>query len=198
MKIVQEAVLIDQGNIVATDEWSQIQAEIHHAIASVTWPPDSSQFVINPVLHGNGVKPIKKGCMLALHEKFGWQLEALVFIRETIRAGKVDALKKTSLGDFVFEWETGNISSSHRALNKIALGIIRRLILGGVLVLPTRKLYPYLTDRIGNYEELLPYFPIWRNLPVEHGHMLVIAVEHDAVDPSVPLIRKGTDGRALV
>lgn len=136
--------------------------------------------------------------MLTLHERYGWQLEAPVFIREVRRAGKVDALKATALGDFVFEWETGNISSSHRALNKIALGIIRELIMGGVLVLPTRKLYPYLTDRIGNYEELLPYFPVWRKIPVDRGLMVVIAIEHDALDPEVPIIGKGTDGRALI
>jgi len=34
--------------------------------------------------------------------------------------------------------------------------------LGTALVLPSRKLYPYLTDRIGNYEELEPYFDVWR------------------------------------
>lgn len=70
--------------------------------------------------------------------------------------------------------------------------------MGGVLVLPTRKLYPYLTDRIGNYEELLPYFPVWRKIAVDRGLMVVIAIEHDALDPEVPIIGKGTDGRALI
>lgn len=63
---------------------------------------------------------------------------------------------------------------------------------------PLVKLYPYLTDRIGNYEELLPYFPVWKHIPVQRGLMLVIAIEHDATDSQAPLIRKGTDGRALV
>jgi hypothetical protein len=198
MKIVHEEILINAGAITISEEWKQIHLEMYQAIAAVSWPPGSSFFTIRPELHGNGVKPIKEGCMAVLHDTFGWQLEAPIFIREVHRAGKVDALRNTDLGDFVFEWETGNISSSHRALNKIALGLIRGILLGGVLVLPTRKLYPYLTDRIGNYEELLPYFPVWRRLPVTRGLMAVIAIEHDSIDNQVPLISKGTDGRALV
>lgn len=198
MKIVHEEILINQDYLQETEEWKEIQSEIHYAISSVTWPPGSSQFIINPIPHGNGVKPIKDGCMVALQSQFGWQLESTIFIREANRPGKVDAFRHTSLGDFVFEWETGNISSSHRALNKIALGLLRNVLLGGILVLPTRQLYPYLTDRVGNYEELSPYFPVWRSIPVKRGLMVIIAVEHDALDPHVPLISKGTDGRALV
>jgi hypothetical protein len=198
MRVSHEEVLISSGDIEKTREWQQVRTEIYQAITAVVWPPGSSQFTINPVRNGNGVKPMKAGCMVALQSKFSWTLEAPVFIREVRRAGKVDALRQTSVGDFIFEWETGNISSSHRALNKIALGLIRELVLGGVLVLPTRKLYPYLTDRIGNYEELRPYFPVWRSIPIKQGVMIVIAIEHDATDPQTPLIQKGTDGRALI
>jgi hypothetical protein len=41
-----------------------------------------------------------------------------------ISPGPIDAVLTEKQGDFAFEWETGNISSSHRALNKIALGLI--------------------------------------------------------------------------
>jgi hypothetical protein len=95
------------------------------------------------------------------------------------------------------EWETGNISSSHRALNKIALGILRGIFIGGALVLPTRAMYKYLTDRIGNYDEIEPYFELWKKLPIKKGLLLVIAIEHDSVNGSVPRIPKGTDGRAI-
>ncbi|MGA1841038.1 MAG: hypothetical protein ACMUIU_10470 [bacterium] len=46
------------------------------------------------------------------------------------------------VGDRLFcvEWETGNISSSHRAINKMALGIIRDILIGGILIVPTRNL----------------------------------------------------------
>ena len=63
--------------------------------------------------------------------------------------------------------------------------------------MPTRKMYRYLTDRVGNFQELEPYFPLWRALKVKEGLLGIIAVEHDAVSLDVPRIEKGTDGRAL-
>jgi hypothetical protein len=99
---------------------------------------------------------------------------------------------------FAFEWETGNISSSHRALNKIAMGLLEKRLVGGALVLPSRELYKYLTDRIGNFAEIEPYFPLWRSLPVEEGVLIVVEIEHDGVSESIRKIKKGTDGRALV
>jgi hypothetical protein len=98
---------------------------------------------------------------------------------------------------FAFEWETGNISSSHRALNKMALGMLKGLLVGGTLVVPTRKMYEYLTDRVGNLDELEPYFELWRALNVEYGLLQVVAIEHDGVSRVVPRIPKGTEGRAL-
>lgn len=198
MKIVHEEILISAGEFEATEEWSNIRTEIREAVSSVVWPEGSDTFIINPVKKGNGVKPIKDGCMIVLREKFGWKTEEFIFLRDVERPGKVDALRSTSTKPFVFEWETGNISSSHRTLNKIALGLLRETISGGVLVLPTRNIYPYLTDRIGNYEELRPYFQTWKSMPITGGLMMIIAIEHDGIDSSVPLIKKGTDGRALV
>ena len=78
----------------------------------------------------------------------------------------------------------------------LCLNAVQPLI-GGVLILPTRSMYRYLTDRVGNYAELEPYFPIWRAIPVEEGLLAVFAIEHDAVSRSVARIPKGTDGRAL-
>jgi hypothetical protein len=198
MRIVHETNLINNGEFGVSEEWATIRAEIHQSIASVVWPEGTDSFSINPVRKGNGVKPIKDGGMIVLRETFGWQTEEFIFLRDVERPGKVDALKQTQTKPFVLEWETGNISSSHRSLNKIALGLLRETITGGVLVLPTRNIYKYLTDRIGNYEELQPYFQIWKSLPIKKGIMTVIAIEHDHIDLLAPLIRKGTDGRALV
>ena len=202
MKFIRETLLLDKGNITATDEWRTIQQEIREAIAAISWPPGSTGFTINPIRKKNGVKPIKDACMLLLNSKFSWTLEAPIFPRglrdsEQRSPGKVDAARSTGFGTFVVEWETGNISSSHRALNKMALAIMQKAIVGGVLILPTRRLYTYLTDRIGNYEELQPYFPLWQSLNVDTGLLAVIAIEHDAEDPHVPRIAQGTDGRAL-
>ncbi|MDP9363113.1 MAG: hypothetical protein M3Q10_02575 [Chloroflexota bacterium] len=69
--------------------------------------------------------------------------------------------------------------------------------MAGVLVVPTRALYQYLTDRIGNIGEIQPYFRIYQRLSLPPCVFAVIEVEHDAVDYAAPLIGKGTDGRAL-
>ena len=96
---------------------------------------------------------------------------------------------------FAVEWETGNISTSHRAINKIALGILQGKLVGGALVLPSGELYPFLTDRIGNFPEIEPYFPVWANLNYDRACVIsVFEVEHDRKDSSLECIAKGTDG----
>ena len=96
------------------------------------------------------------------------------------------------------EWETGNISSSHRSMNKLALGILKKVIVAGVVILPTRKMYRYLTDRVGNYAELVPYFDLWKSITVNNGVLAVIAIEHDGELNDAPRIPKGTNGRAII
>lgn len=96
------------------------------------------------------------------------------------------------------EWETGNISSSHRSMNKLALGLTEGVVSGGVLIVPTQALARYLTDRIGNVRELEPYFPLWASVRVDRGYLGVIAVEHDRTSRRVRRILKGTSGRALL
>ena len=73
----------------------------------------------------------------------------------------------------------------------------KKILVGGVLVVPTRIMYEYLTDRVGNFAELEPYFPLWRSLKVDEGLLAIIAIEHDRVSRDVPRIPKGTEGRAL-
>lgn len=100
----------------------------------------------------------------------------------------------------VIEWETGNVSSSHRSLNKLCLVLMAGLIDIGVLIVPSRALYPHLTDRIGNWEELSPYMGYWHQVGglVERGLLAVTVVEHDELtdNPAVPFIVQGPDGRS--
>jgi hypothetical protein len=197
MRIVQETSLISIGNFAESSDWSIIRDEIREAISLIVHPPGTSNFTINPTRHGNGVKPIKKACMIALRDRFGWNLETSINYA-TRSPGKVDATKILDNHLFALEWETGNISSSHRSINKMVLGLLRGVFLGTALVLPSRKIYPYLTDRIGNYEELEPYFDVWRAVRLEEGFLAIFVIEHDRVDSNVPTIPKGTDGRALI
>lgn len=197
MKIVREICLINVGDFEESSDWAILQSEIREAIYSIVYPPGASLFTINPTKHGNGVKPIKEACMAALQDRFGWRLETPINYA-TKSPGKIDATKALDNNLFALEWETGNISSSHRAVNKMVLGLLRGVFVGAALVLPSRKLYPYLTDRIGNYEELEPYFDVWRSVLIKNGFLAIFVIEHDQVDGTVPTIAKGTDGRALL
>lgn len=189
--------LIRRGQFAYSHEFNQVLEEVHAAIQAVCWPPGNDQFIIYPEKQGNGVKPIKEGCMTALYD-LGWRHEKRMSIVVNTGPGPVDAVK--TLPDsrqFVLEWETGNVSSSHRALNKIATGLLEGVIVGGILIVPSRKMYYWLTDRIGNFREIEPYFPMWRDVTVDEGVLAVIEVEHDGTSQDVPRILKGTDGRAL-
>lgn len=192
MKITNHEVLIRSGHVPQVD---QIIAEVREAIDKVVWPIGGSGFSINPTPKGNGVKPIKNECMAHLKNR-GWDLEKRLSIKAEMKPGPIDAVKMVGGKGFAFEWETGNISSSHRAVNKMVLGMLERSLIGGVLVLPSRNMYKFLTDRVGNFQELSPYFTAWRSFNIKDGYLAVIEVEHDSTDFSAPKIPKGTDGWA--
>ncbi len=165
------------------------------------WPHGSGSFTIYPESgkksgQGNGVKMIKVPCIRALQTR-GWLVEQLPSIGSSVfGTGDLDALKFTGKGYIAFEWEAGNISSSHRALNKLFLAMQQTDTLASFLVVPSNRLKVYLTDRIGNIGELQPYFPLWRSLTRIKGALRIVVVEHDAESFAVPRIPKGTDGRA--
>ena len=103
--------------------------EVEDAIQVVDWPPGSGSFTMNPVRMGNGVKPIKNACVQRLVDN-GWAAEYRLRISGP-RPGPIDAVKILPAGDMIaLEWETGNISSSHRAINKMVLGMLHRKLMG--------------------------------------------------------------------
>ena len=200
MKIVREETLRSCGKYAASAEWKKTRKSLYKAIREVDWPRGSGTFTIHPERgkargKGNGVTPIKLGLMKELKRQ-GWKLEEPLDIAILKRPGKLDAVLYTDYGPVALEWETGNISSSHRALNKMALGLLKGVLACGILVVPSRELYKYLTDRIGNMAELEPYLDLWRAVPCEQGVLEIVAIEHDATSTKVPRIPKGTSGRA--
>jgi len=201
MKVVKNVTLISSGDFPSSAFWRDTRSKIHDAIRAVDWPRGSGAFTIYPEsgkkrAEGNGVKPIKDGFMETLGS-YGWGLEVPLDIATVRRLGKLDAVLDTPYGKAGVEWETGNISSSHRALNKMALGLKKKVLIAGILVVPSRELYQYLTDRVGNFAELEPYLELWQSIPCESGVLEIVVIEHDAVSTNVPRIPKGTDGRAL-
>jgi hypothetical protein len=201
LKIAHVETLLARGPFSRSDTWQQIREQIHNAIRSMDWPPGSGAFTIYPQSgkkrgEGNGVVPIKLGLMRRL-EAAGWKCEEPLPIAARRQPGKIDAVCFTPAGAVALEWETGNISSSHRALNKMSLGLKQGKLKAGVLVVPSRAFYRYLTDRVGNWDELKPYLELWSDTRCEDGVFEIVVVEHDATSMTVQRIRKGTDGRAL-
>jgi len=202
MKITETVDLLSNGQFPASAEWKGTCADVEAAVKATDWPHGTGTFTTYPQSgkqrgQGNGVLPIKTPCVKKLQE-LGWRKEGLPREKQyAVTTGDLDALIKTSVGWVGFEWETGNISSSHRALNKLLLALMRGDLVGGFLVVPSDKLKEYLTDRIGNIGELRPYFPLWSSVPVKEGALRIVVVEHDATSTSVPKIPKMTAGRAL-
>lgn len=207
MRITETISLIGKGPFSTSAAWAQVRDEVHSAVELAEWPVGSGSFSIYPESGkksgmGNGVVPIKAKPMAYL-QNADWQLEwpwevveAGADRKKGSRPGKIDAAKSLAEGLVVVEWETGNISSSHRAINKIGLGLVTGKCVGGVLVVPNKNLAKFLTDRIGNVEEIRPYFPLWRSLNISEGVLEIIVIEHDRECMNTPKIPKGSDGRA--
>jgi len=199
MRLHDYVVINESGDFSQSEMWSESNAEITQAIQSIVWPPGSDRFVIPPIKHGSGVVPIKEGFQVVL-EGFGWATEVWISLVGDVRPGPVDAVK--TLDDesrFLAEWETGNISSSHRSVNRMLSAIGSGFAVGGAIVVARYEtLYPLLTDRIGNDRELMPYFDLWSSYPLRRGLLGMYVVDYDGVDAEVAPIPKGTDGRALV
>ena len=115
--------------------------------------------------------------------------------------GGFDFMSVTPDGTRVaIEWETGNISSSHRSLNKLSLALSNGDIAIGVLIVPSREMYTHMTDRVGNISELSPYLSFWERMKhiVKKGLLAVSVVEHDGLTMEIehPYLKVGMDGRA--
>jgi hypothetical protein len=201
MKIVREETLVHKGPYSRSKAWRITRSSIWAAIRNVEWPRGSGSFTLYPERgkergKGNGVTPIKVGLMKELRAQ-GWFLEQPLDLTKVNRPGRLDALLTTRYGPVALEWETGNISSSHRALNTMAIGLTRGVLACGILVVPSLALYQYLTCGVGNIDELAPYFDFWRATPCESGILEVVVIEHDSTSTDVPRIPKSTAGGAL-
>jgi Restriction endonuclease BamHI len=198
VKLVEFHDILNHERFETSENLRKAWEDIKTAIRVTDWPHGSGTFTIFPGKQANGVDLIKTPCLKKLGD-LGWLTEKLPTIKEGILTyGDLDALLNTPEGPVAFEWETGNISSSHRAINKLLLTSQVGDLLGSFLVVPSSALYTFLTDRVGNIRELLPYFPLWKSVVGAKGGLRIVVVEHDKTDLNVAKIPKRTDGRAKV
>jgi len=172
-----------------SERFGQLLGEVKKAIKT-------THLCINPTRKGNGVRPIKTGVVSKL-VKLKWSSEHRMNL-DGMKSKPLDGFKTLAGTRAGFEWETGNISSSFRALMKLTKGILENQLDLGIHVLPSRPFYNFLTDRVGNISELLPYLAVFGRIPIETNRALVIlVVEHDKEDKKMKLIPKGLDGNSL-
>jgi hypothetical protein len=200
VKIVHVETVVSCGPYAKSKHWRKTRRLIHAAVKRCAWPPGDKKFTIHPQSgkkrgEGNGVVPIKLEFIEELREH-GWTIEGSAKNRLGEHLGDFDAALPGPHGPIVVEWETGNVSSSHRSMNKLTMLVSDGIIAAGTLVVPSRKLYVYLTDRIGNYRELEPYLKLWKSVPCAKGVLEIVVIEHDAESFDVPRIPKTTAGRA--
>jgi hypothetical protein len=182
----------------------EVIAEVLAGIRGVTWPEGNDKFEIAPLqkgkknAHPNGVVPIRTAFATHMIGE-GWEPEWRYKTELLSMHGALDALKETPYGLVAVEWETGNVSSSHRALGKLSLGLVDGEIAGGVLVILDSAWKAYFTDRIGNWDEVDGYQRVWALAlrGVTPGFLSVVVMEPDGVREGVPPIPKGRDGNAL-
>lgn len=171
-------------------------ARFNAALKELKIAIESAKIIIPPIKKGNGVKPIKLGVTKYLVQE-GWKAEHKMNL-EGMRAKPLDAFKDFKKYKVGFEWETGNISSSFRALMKLYKAILQNEIDLAIHVLPSRAFYNYLTDRVGNITEMNPYLEVYKRIELpKNTCILIIVVEHDAIDPKAKPIPKGKDGMSL-
>jgi len=182
MKWLRTMVLFDQGNVISSVDWKNLHESYVRAIARIEHPQGSGSLTLrrkvrlpNSQWKRNGVGYLRKEFLAFMHDHEKWESESDVSLsrdreqpplrlypsmeeyREPITSdfGGFDFMATAANGTRVaIEWETGNISSSHRSMNKLAIALSGRLVEVGVLIVPSRALYEHLTDRIGNIGEL--------------------------------------------
>lgn len=173
----------------------QAYAEVVESIRSIVTDQYSEFYINNTEKNGNGVVPIKEKCYIKLENDFLWFREKpLAYLKEEMKkGGPIDVYKEFFKDGQQFnvglEFETGNISSAHRSMNKLAVGLKRKEIQLAILMMPIKQLSFYLTDRVSNYEELEPYFCI-----VEDNPYIIIGFDAEHYCDNVPFLPKGKDG----
>lgn len=228
MKWLRTLVLIDQGGVISSKDWKTVHDSYVRAIRSIDNPQGSGELCLrrkvklpNNQWARNGVGYLRGRFLDNMQKVEGWHAEGDV---DLARDRKQPAIKlypsmeayqepiTSDFGGFDFmttgpegakvaiEWETGNISSSHRSMNKLGIALMNGIVQIGVLIVPSRSLYEHLTDRIGNIGELSGYLSMWEGLRVgvKRGLLAISVVEHDKLtdSKSFAYLKAGNDGRA--
>lgn len=180
--ITDSAKILLSSNLNAKKAYSEINESIQNMVGKIN----------NTEKNCNGVVPIKEGCYQMLEETYNWYREKPLDVLVE-KGGPIDVYKEFRDVHDLFcvglEFETGNISSAHRSMNKLKLGIKVGELQLGVLMMPMFELSYFLTDRVSNYEELKPYFSLVEDVP-----FIIIGFNAEELGANYPVLPKGKDG----
>jgi hypothetical protein len=228
MKWLRTLVLFDKGDVISSEDWREIHASYVRSIEKIDHPCGTGILKLkrkerkpNKKWSRNGVGYLRSRFLSHMLNDEKWNSEGVVALardrdqpfirlfpsreeyREPITSdfGGFDFATTTPSGlKVAIEWETGNISSSHRSMNKLAIALRSEVLQVGILIVPSRRLYEHLTDRIGNIGEISGYIALWEGVKatVKHGLLAITVVEHDELtdDATFPYLPVGNDGRA--
>lgn len=228
MKWLRTLVLFDKAGVIATPDWQAIHGSYTAAIASIDHPEGAGILRLRRKIkrpdgqwQRNGVNYLRSRFLQYMKDPGGWESEGVVSLARDRDQPAIslypsgEAYREPITSDFggfdfvttgphgtriAIEWETGNISSSHRSMNKLAIALGNGIVEVGVLIVPSRALYEHLTDRIGNIGELSGYLSMWEGLKstVTRGVLAITVVEHDELidDLNFPYLPVANDGRA--
>jgi hypothetical protein len=225
MQWLRTMILFDRGGIAANPDWQAIHSSFVRSIQSIDFPAGSGALTLRRKVqrddgqwNRNGVVYLKQRFLHNIVQTERWQPESRVTVvrGEPTEVTLFPSLQShtepvaTGFGPFDFvthgpnglrvaiEWETGNISSSHRSMNKLAIAVKSGVVDAGLMIVPSRDLYEHLTDRIGNINELSGYLSMWKGMgeSVERGLLAIVVVEHDALTDQGDYLSVGNDGRA--
>lgn len=195
MNIPSKYISPAAGSLMQTNDFAKTSyQEIEDSILS-NHTAGSDRFIINcSEKNCNGVVPVKEQIYIRLETNYDWFREKpLPYFQDAQKGGPIDVYKEfgNPLNSFHvgLEFETGNISSAHRSMNKLCMGIKHGDLQMAFLIMPIKRLAYYLTDRISNYEELAPYFGLLDAFP-----FVVFGFDADHYDANAPLLPKGRDG----
>lgn len=180
--ITQSAQKLIAHSSLAASAYHEIELSIKNMIGAIN----------NSAKNCNGVVPVKEGCYKLLEEEYNWYREKPLASLSK-KGGPIDVYKEFSDTNSILrvglEFETGNISSAHRSMNKLTLGLINNDIDFAILMMPIHDLSYYLTDRVSNYEELQPYYSL-----VDQYPFIFLGFDAEDYGNDYPILPKGKDG----
>src|SRR5450631_2414636 len=157
MKHVETTVVFDVDNCLAGEAWNKAYTDLIGVIQAMEHPAKAGSFSIRKRVDNenrNGVAPFKAQFFSRIAALPNWESERPIRLNEYLLAefkhtpflrfpegtpstqtykpkvGNLDCVFSSFGKKIALEWETGNISSSHRSINKLCMALQAGLLDG--------------------------------------------------------------------